>query len=101
MSDEALKIVKKDGLLLFNVKVVPRSSKTQVAGIYNGMIKIRLSAVPEKGKANEALIDFLSDKLNVPKAYVTITSGLTAKVKQVSVKNVTEQAIEDIVSQSK
>jgi uncharacterized protein (TIGR00251 family) len=101
MSDEALKIVKKDGLLIFNVKVVPRSSKTQVAGIYNGMIKIRLSAVPEKGKANEALIDFLSDKLNVPKAYVTITSGLTAKVKQVSVKNVTEQAIEDIVSQSK
>ena len=101
MSDDALKIVKKDGLLLFNVKVVPRSSKTQVAGLYNGMLKVRLSAVPEKGKANQALIDFLSDKLNVPKAYVTITSGLTAKVKQVSVKNVTEQAIDDIVSQSK
>jgi len=101
MSDDALKIVKKDGLLLFNVKVVPRSSKTQVAGLYNGMLKIRLSAVPEKGKANQALIDFLSDKLNVPKAYVTITSGLTAKVKQVSVKNVTQQAVDAIVSECK
>ncbi len=101
MSDDALKIVKKNGLLLFNVKVVPRSSKTQVAGIYNGMLKIRLSAVPEKGKANQALIDFLSDKLNVPKAYVTITSGLTAKVKQVSVKNVTQQAVDAIVSECK
>jgi uncharacterized protein len=101
MSDDALKIIKKDGLLLFNVKVVPRSSKTQVAGIYNGMLKVRLSAVPEKGKANEALIEFLSDKLNVPKAYVTITSGLTAKIKQVSVKNVTQHAVDAIVSECK
>jgi uncharacterized protein len=101
MSDDALKIIKKDGLLLFSVKVVPRSSKTQVAGIYNGMLKIKLAAVPEKGKANEALIDFLSDKLNVPKAYVTIISGLTSKVKQVSVKNVTQQTIDAIVSESK
>jgi uncharacterized protein (TIGR00251 family) len=101
MSDDALKIIKKDGLLLFSVKVVPRSSKTQVAGIYNGMLKIKLSAVPEKGKANEALIDFLSDKLNVPKAYVTIISGLTSKIKQVSVKNVTQQTIDAIVSERK
>jgi uncharacterized protein (TIGR00251 family) len=101
MSDDALKITKKDGLLLFSVKVVPRSSKTQVAGLYNGMLKIKLSAVPEKGKANEALIYFLSDKLNVPKAYVTIISGLTSKIKQVSVKNVTQQTIDAIVSDSK
>jgi uncharacterized protein len=101
MSDDALKIIKKDGLLLFSVKVVPRSSKTQVAGIYNGMLKIKLSAVPEKGKANEALIDFLSDKLNIPKAYVTIISGLTSKIKQVSVKNVTQQTIDAIVSERK
>jgi hypothetical protein len=101
MSDDALKIVKKDGLLLFNVKVVPRSSKTHVAGIYNGMLKIRLSAVPEKGKANQALVNFLSEILNVPKAYIAITAGLTAKVKQISVKNVTQQDIDDIVSQSK
>ena len=75
MSDDALKIVKKDGLLLFNIKVVPRSSKTQVAGIYNGMLKVRLSAVPEKGKANQALVNFLSEILNVPKAYIAITAG--------------------------
>jgi uncharacterized protein (TIGR00251 family) len=101
MSDDVLKIVKKDGLLLFGIKVVPRSSKTQVAGIYNGLLKVRLSAVPEKGKANQALVNFLSEILNVPKAYIAITAGLTAKVKQVSVKNVTEQAIDDLVSQSK
>jgi hypothetical protein len=101
MSDDALKIIVRDGLLLFSVKVVPRSSKTQVAGIYNGMLKIKLSAVPEKGKANEALINFLSDKLNVPKAYVTIISGLTSKIKQVSVKNVAQQTIDAIVSKSK
>ena len=101
MSDDALKIVKKDGLLLFNIKVVPRSSKTQVAGIYNGMLKVRLSAVPEKGKANQALVNFLSEILNVPKANIAITAGLTAKVKQIAVKNVTQQDIDDIVSQSK
>jgi len=85
MSENALNFVEKDGRIVFNVKVVPGSSKTVIAGLYNGMIKLRLAAAPEKGKANQALIELLSDKLNIPKSHIVITSGLTSKVKQISV----------------
>ena len=101
MSENTLNTICNDGRLLFSVKVVPRSSKTAIAGIYNGMLKVKLSAVPEKGKANQALVNFLSEKLNVPKSQITIITGLTAKVKQVSVKNITQENIIAILSESK
>lgn len=85
MSDTGLIFLEKDGRIVFNVKVVPGSSKTEIAGLYNGMIKVRLSAAPEKGKANQALIKLLSEKFNIPKSRLAITSGLTSKIKQITV----------------
>ena len=79
--------------VVFSVKVVPASSRTALAGVQNGMIRIKLAAAPEKGKANKALIDFLADLLGVKRKFITITSGLTSKVKQIAVEQVTEQAI--------
>jgi len=101
MSENILNITEKDGQVFFNVKAAPGSSKTEVAGIYNGMLKVRLSAAPEKGKANQALIKLLSEKFNIPKNQITITAGLTSKVKQVSLKNITCQTINAILSDSK
>ena len=101
MSDDTLNITRKDGQFLFSVKVAPGSSKTEIAGIYNGMLKVRLSAAPEKGKANQALVKLLSEKLDVPKNQITIMAGLTSKVKQISVKNITQKTIDAIFSDSK
>ncbi|MBU1260571.1 MAG: DUF167 domain-containing protein [Planctomycetes bacterium] len=101
MSNDTLNITKKDDQFLFNVKVAPGSSRTEIAGIYNGMLKVRLCAAPEKGKANQALIKLLSGKLDVPKKEIAITAGLTSKVKQVSVKNITQKTIDAILSDSK
>ncbi len=88
-----IKITCGPSTVIFSVKVIPAGSKTAFAGIQNGMLKIKLSAAPEKGKANKALIDFLADLLGVKKKFITITSGLTSKVKQIAVEQVTEQAI--------
>jgi uncharacterized protein (TIGR00251 family) len=85
MSENVLNFVEKDGRIVFNVKVVPGSSKTLIAGLYNGMIKVRLSAAPEKGKANQALVELLAEKFNIPKNSIAILSGLTSKIKQVAV----------------
>lgn len=46
-------------------------------------IKIRIKAVPEKGKANEELIKFLSKELNIPKDQITIISGKSTQLKLV------------------
>ncbi|MDD5011046.1 MAG: DUF167 domain-containing protein [Phycisphaerae bacterium] len=99
MSD-TLNITEKDGRFLFSVKAAPGSNKTEITGIYNGMLKVRLCAAPEKGKANQSLVELLAKKLNVPKRDIAITAGLTSKVKQVSVKNITQNAIDKILSDS-
>ena len=77
-----------DDAVIFTVKVVPGSSKTQTAGLLNGMIKIRISAAPEKGKANKALIDFIAEQLDVKSTAVSIISGLRTAVKRVQVTGI-------------
>lgn len=72
--------------LILKIKVVPKAAFSEVVGWENGELKVRLKAVPEKGKANEVLIQFLSEKLNIPKSHLLIISGLTSRHKKVSIQ---------------
>ena len=85
---EQLRIQQTDNTVIFSVKVVPRSSKTALAGTLGGMLKVKLAAAPEKGKANQSLIEFLADTLGVKKSAVKITSGLTSPVKTIQIEGV-------------
>lgn len=67
-------------------KVIPNAPKTEVVGrMDNGVIKIKISAPPEKGKANQELLKFLERTFNVTKGEVSITSGETSRLKNVRV----------------
>lgn len=83
-----LKIQQTDKDCYFTVKVVPCSSRTVLAGVLGGMLKLRVTAIPEKGRANQSIIKFLAKKLNVNKQAVTITAGLGNPIKQVCVSGV-------------
>jgi len=74
--------------VVFTVKVVPGSSRTAVAGALADMLKVRVAAAPEKGKANQCLVEFLARRLGVRKNAVEILSGQTHPVKQVKVTGV-------------
>ena len=76
-----------DGVV-FTAKIVPGSSRTVIAGILGDMIKIRVAAAPEKGKANECLIAYLAEQLGVKKNAIEILSGHTNPVKQVRVAGI-------------
>ncbi len=68
------------------VKVIPKSSKTELAGILpDGTWKVKIAAVPEKGKANRELIEFLAQKLGVAKTRIHIVSGETSALKRIRV----------------
>jgi len=70
----------------FRVKVVPRSSKTELVGyLPDGTWKVKVAAAPEKGKANRALCEFLAEKLGVAKIKVRIISGETSQLKRIRV----------------
>jgi uncharacterized protein (TIGR00251 family) len=74
--------------VVFTAKIVPGSSRTAVAGILGDMIKIRVAAPPEKGKANECLVAYLAKELGVKKNAVEILSGHTNPVKQVRIAGI-------------
>jgi uncharacterized protein (TIGR00251 family) len=70
-----------EGVVL-KVKVVPGSSRTMTAGVLDGMLKIKIASAPEKGKANQELIRYISGKLNIKKKTIVIISGQTSPIKQ-------------------
>jgi hypothetical protein len=88
---EQLKIQQVNNAVVFSVKVVPRSSRTAIAGILSGMLKVKLAAAPEKGKANQALVEFLADALGVKKNAIKITSGLTSPVKTIEITGISPE----------
>jgi uncharacterized protein (TIGR00251 family) len=81
-------IQENEGGVIFTAKVVPGSSRTAVAGVLENMIKIRVAAAPEKGKANQCLVTFLANQLGVKKSDIEIVSGQTRPVKQVHVTGI-------------
>jgi uncharacterized protein (TIGR00251 family) len=69
------------------VQVQPNAKKTEVTGLLDGALKIRLQAQPVEGQANEALVKFLANKLGVSKSAVRVTHGLTNRKKLVEVRS--------------
>lgn len=78
-----------------NIKILvrPNSSNNTVSGLYNDTIKIKISAAPEKGKANKELLEFLSLALKVPKQDIEIVHGEFSNLKEIRVKNMTKDGI--------
>jgi hypothetical protein len=87
----ALKITEKDKQLLINVKVIPGSSKSALCGTLDNMLKVKIAAAAEKGKANKQLIELLSDKTGLSKKDVEIVSGKTSPIKQVAFYKIKRQ----------
>lgn len=73
------------------VKVVPNASQTSYCGLINSLHKFRIAAPPEKGKANETLIDFLAEILHIRKNQITIQSGQTNSLKTILIEGISEQ----------
>ena len=73
------------GALRLAVQITPNARKTEVIGVLDDALKLKLQAQPIEGKANEALIKYLSEELGVPKSALTITHGLTSKRKLIEV----------------
>ena len=70
---------------LLPVKIIANASKNEIIGWQNGFLKIKLNAQREKGKANLALISFLSELLDVPKSQIEIVKGKTASLKTLAI----------------
>ncbi|HAS00097.1 MAG: hypothetical protein US57_C0011G0055 [Candidatus Moranbacteria bacterium GW2011_GWC2_37_73] len=67
------------------IKVSPKSSKNEIIKVSEGEYKVKLTAPPVDGKANEALIKLLSQHFKVSKSMINIVGGKTTKIKMVDI----------------
>ena len=86
MLDKLIENLANNKEIYFNVKVIPGAPKTEVREeMSDGTIKIALAAPPEKGEANQELINYIAKALGVRKYQVKIISGLAERAKLVKV----------------
>jgi uncharacterized protein (TIGR00251 family) len=89
-----LKIEEHNEGVVFTAKIVPGSSgPTRICGLLDEMLKVKVSAAPEKGKANQCLVKFLAEQLGVKKNAVSIISGERNPVKRVKVAGLTSDML--------
>ena len=72
-----------------HVKVTPKASKNEIIGWEGDQLKVRLTAAPEKGKANHSLIALLSKTLKIAKSRIHILKGETSRLKIVEIEGET------------
>ncbi len=77
--------------------IQPRSSKNEIVGVHNDLIKIKLTAPPVDGEANEALIAFLAKVFGVPKRDVILLKGATGRNKTVEILGATESIARELI----
>ena len=71
--------------LILHLRIQPRAAKDEIAGPHGDVLKVRLTASPVDGKANEQLRSFLGDLCGVAKSQVTVISGETGREKRVRI----------------
>jgi uncharacterized protein (TIGR00251 family) len=83
-----------EGLILL-VRAQPGARKNAVLGERAGALRVAVSAAPERGKANEAILDVVADSLGCRGSALRIVSGATSRMKRVLVTGMDRATILD------
>ncbi len=86
-----INFTEKSDSLVFNVRVVPRASKSEIVGEHDNALKVRIASPPVDGAANVELIKLLAKTFDVSNSQVEIISGQTSKTKQIKIANLTAE----------
>ena len=81
----------------FEVRVQPRSSKTEISGIQDGILRVRLTSPPVDGAANRQCIELLSRKMKIPKRAIRIASGAGARRKRLKILGLGVEEMKNIL----
>jgi uncharacterized protein (TIGR00251 family) len=86
--------VREDGAgTLILVFAVPRASRTELVGLHEGRLRLRVASPPVDGAANDAIIRFFAKALGVGKGAVEIRSGTTGRQKAIAVSGLKPVAV--------
>jgi uncharacterized protein (TIGR00251 family) len=80
------------------IRAQPGARKNAVLGEHDGALKIAVTAPPDKGKANAAIVDVLAATFNIPKSVIELVSGQTSRQKKFLLNGVTLDNAEQIAA---
>ncbi|WP_413576808.1 DUF167 domain-containing protein [Bdellovibrio sp. HCB290] len=78
--------------------IQPKSSKNQIVGPHNGLLKIKISAPPVDGEANAELIEYLAKFFKIAKRNITLVKGDTGRTKTVEINGLSKSDAEALIS---
>jgi uncharacterized protein len=81
-----------------SLHVQPGAKKSECAGLHGEALKIRLAAPPVDGKANEALLRFLAQRLAIPRQQISLKSGQTSRQKVIEIESVTAERLATLLT---
>jgi len=76
-----------------HVRVTPRASHNEVGGFTDGVLYVKVAALPDRGKANKELIDYLSTILDIKKSSLHLLKGHTSRNKVIAVDGLSLESI--------
>ena len=80
------------------VQILPKSSRDEILGFVNGRLKVKVTAPPEDGKANDRLKEIISEVFDVQKSRVKIMRGKTSRLKTILIEGITKHKYDYIVN---
>ena len=90
-----IEISEKEGSVALKVRVQPRASRTELTGEYAGALKLKISAPPVEGKANEECRRFLAKLLGVSAGSVEIIAGASSRDKVIRIHNISADRVRE------
>lgn len=90
-----LNITASSGGAAFTVRVVTRASRTEIAGLQDGILKVRLTEAPADGAANKQLVEFMAETFGVGQDQIEIVAGENSRDKLISIDDVVPTNLEE------
>jgi uncharacterized protein (TIGR00251 family) len=84
-------------IMIISVKVKPNSRHNRIAR-ENGVLTIRIHAPAQEGKANKAIVEFLSETMDIPKSFIGIVGGMTSSHKRIGIAEEYKAKVEEFLA---
>jgi uncharacterized protein (TIGR00251 family) len=82
---------------IITVRVQPNAKRNEVVRFEDGILHIKIAAAPVKGKANAALLSFLSDILGVSRSHLSIEKGVTSRRKVIAIEGISHDEVQGVI----
>jgi len=87
-----------NGFIFINLKVNPGASRSEITGIKNKQLNVRLTAQPQDGKANACLCEFLAKALGCAKRDIVLVNGEKSRIKTVKAPLTCSEKLKEIAA---